>query len=94
MTPGPANYDTRREFDLRKDFTMGSRYYNLENDEMDYPPSDKVIIRSDFDEISNNPHFAFQNATRFKMQKIEPLNYPEKICEEIFFVIFFLYYFS
>ncbi len=37
---------------------MGGKYNNLEKNEIDYPPSDKVIIKSDFDEISHRPHFA------------------------------------
>lgn len=38
---------------------MGGKYYNLEKDEMDYPPSDKIILKSDFDEVISNPHFAY-----------------------------------
>ncbi len=53
-----ANYDTRGKIDFKKGFTFGSKYPNLEENAMDFPPSDKIIIRSDFDDVSIKPRFA------------------------------------
>jgi hypothetical protein len=38
---------------------MGGRYQNINDNDLDIvPPSDKINLRSDFDEISSNPRFA------------------------------------